>query len=127
MPLVVVVRQPRCFLDNFYNVDEYGGTRISDQAWQNSFIVAVSASAYAAHACVDTWLTDFRGDLPEDRRPDAARPRRRGPDPALRGHRQAAAGPDREAAIRHRRRRPHNIARTHPDEVNRTLLDFVND
>jgi non-heme chloroperoxidase len=53
------------FLDNFYNVDENAGTRISDQAWQNSFIVAVGASAYAAHACVDTWLTDFRGDLPK--------------------------------------------------------------
>ncbi len=53
------------FLDNFYNVDKYAGTRISDQAWQDSFIVAVGASAHAAHACVDTWLTDFRGDLPK--------------------------------------------------------------
>src|SRR5215469_3102914 len=53
------------FLDNFYNVDVLGGTRISDQAWQNSFIVAVGASAHAAYACVDTWLTDFRADLPK--------------------------------------------------------------
>ena len=53
------------FLDNFYNVDVLGGTRISDQAWQNSFNVAVAASAYAAYACVDTWLTDFRDDLPK--------------------------------------------------------------
>src|SRR5439155_4399822 len=27
------------FLDNFYNVDKLGGTRISDQAWQASFDV----------------------------------------------------------------------------------------
>jgi non-heme chloroperoxidase len=53
------------FLDNFYNVDVLGGTRISEQAWQNSFTVAIGASPYAAHACVDTWLTDFRDDLPK--------------------------------------------------------------
>src|SRR5882757_561199 len=53
------------FLDNFYNVDVLGGIRISEQAWQSSFIVAIGASPYAAHACVDTWLTDFRGDLPK--------------------------------------------------------------
>ena len=53
------------FLDNFYNVDVLGGTRISEQAWQNSFTVAIGASAYAARACVDTWLTNFREDLPK--------------------------------------------------------------
>ena len=53
------------FLDNFYNVDVLHPARISDQAWQNSFNVAVTASAFAAYACVDTWLTDFRGDLPK--------------------------------------------------------------
>src|SRR6266852_7261727 len=51
------------FLDNFYNVDKLGGTRISDQAWQASFNVAAGASPYATFACVETWLTDFRGDL----------------------------------------------------------------
>src|SRR6267378_3729903 len=51
------------FLDNFYNVDVLGGTRISEQAWQNSFTVAIGASPYAAHTCVDTWLTDFRDDV----------------------------------------------------------------
>jgi hypothetical protein len=30
-----------------YNVDQFGGTRISDQGRQNSFIAAVCASAYA--------------------------------------------------------------------------------
>ncbi len=33
------------FLDNVYNVDMYRGSRISDQAWQMSFNVAVTASA----------------------------------------------------------------------------------
>ncbi|TMK43500.1 MAG: alpha/beta hydrolase, partial [Actinobacteria bacterium] len=53
----------KAFLDNFYNVDTYAGTRVSDQAWQSSFITAVGASAYATWACVDSWLTDFRDDL----------------------------------------------------------------
>jgi hypothetical protein len=47
------------FLDNFYNVDVLRPARISDQAWASSFNVAVAASAHAAWACVDTWLTDF--------------------------------------------------------------------
>ncbi|MEU6560686.1 alpha/beta fold hydrolase [Nocardia nova] len=51
------------FFDNFYNVDELGGTRISEQARLSSFNTAVAASTIAAYACVDTWLTDFRDDL----------------------------------------------------------------
>ena len=53
------------FFDNFYNVDVFGGSRISEQAWQASFNVAAGASPYASFACVDSWLTDFRGDLPK--------------------------------------------------------------
>src|SRR5205823_9644701 len=51
------------FLNNFYNVDVLGGSRISDRAWQASFNVAASASPFATYACVDTWLADFRADL----------------------------------------------------------------
>jgi non-heme chloroperoxidase len=114
------------FLDNFYNVDQYAGTRISDQAWQNSFNVAVSASAWAAHACVDTWLTDFRADLPKI---DV---------PTLLVHGDA----DRILPYENTAKRlpglikdltfvtveggPHNIAWTHPEEVNKALLDFLN-
>ncbi len=53
------------FLNNFYNVDKLAPARISDWAWQNSFNVAAGASPYATYACVDTWLTDFRDDLPK--------------------------------------------------------------
>ena len=53
------------FLNNFNNVDVLGGSRISDRAWQASFNVAVGASPFASYACVDTWLTDFRADLPK--------------------------------------------------------------
>jgi muconolactone delta-isomerase len=53
------------FLDNFYNVDVLAPDRISDEAWQASFNVAVGSSPYATYACVNTWLTDFRDDLPK--------------------------------------------------------------
>jgi non-heme chloroperoxidase len=51
------------FLDNFYNIDQYRGTLVSDQAYQASLNVAVASSATAAVACIPTWETDFRGDL----------------------------------------------------------------
>jgi non-heme chloroperoxidase len=53
------------FLDNFYNVDTLRGTLVSDQAWQASWNLAVTASATAAVACIGTWATDFRTDLPK--------------------------------------------------------------
>jgi non-heme chloroperoxidase len=53
------------FLDNFYNIDEFGGTLVSDQAFQASWNIASAASAVAAVACIKTWETDFREDLPK--------------------------------------------------------------
>ena len=113
------------FFDNFYNVDKFRGTRISDQAWQASFNIAVGASAYASVACIPTWLTDFRDDLPnidvpvlvvqgtEDRiLPIDSTGRRL---PALIKDVRFIEVPE----------GPHNIGWTHPDEVNRALLDFM--
>src|SRR6478735_4896593 len=48
------------FLDTFYNIGALRGTRVSDQAWQASWNLAVTASAAAAVACIGTWATDFR-------------------------------------------------------------------
>jgi non-heme chloroperoxidase len=53
------------FLENFYNYDKFRGTLVSEQAFQTSFNLAVSASATAAVACIPTWETDFRADLPK--------------------------------------------------------------
>jgi len=113
------------FLDNFYNVDVLGGTRISDQAWQNSFIVAVGASAYAAHACVDTWLTDFRADLPKIDIPTLLI--HGNADRILPYEATAARLPGliADLTVVTVEGGPHNIAWTHPDVVNPALLDFV--
>jgi non-heme chloroperoxidase len=113
------------FFDNFYNVDKFHGTRISDQAWDASFQVAAGSSAYATYACVDTWLTDFRADLPkidvpllvvqgtEDRiLPIDATGRRL---PAL----------VRDIHFIEVEGGPHNIGWTHPEEVNEALIKFI--
>jgi non-heme chloroperoxidase len=113
------------FLDNFYNVDVLGGTRISEQAWQNSFIVAVGASAYAAHACVNTWLTDFRADLPKIDVPTLLI---HGNADRILPYQATAARLPRLIAnltVVTVEGGPHNIAWTHPDEVNSALLDFL--
>ena len=53
------------FLDNFYNAGTLRGTLVSDQAITASWNLAVTASATAAVACIATWTTDFRDDLPQ--------------------------------------------------------------
>ena len=113
------------FFDNFYNVDKLGPARISDQALQASFNVAAGASAFASVACVPTWLTDFRADLPkidvptlvvqgtEDRiLPIDATGRRL---PAL----------IKDVQFIEVQEGPHNIGWTHADEVNKALLAFL--
>jgi non-heme chloroperoxidase len=113
------------FLDDVYNVDVLGGERISEQAWQLSFNVAVGASAKGTHDCVDAWLTDFRADLPridvptlvvqgtEDRILPIDSTGRRLPD---------LIGDLRCIEVEGG---PHNIGWTHPEEVNRALLGFL--
>jgi pimeloyl-ACP methyl ester carboxylesterase len=51
------------FLADFYNVDNLGGTLISDQAVQLSWNIAVGASPLGTRSCVSAWLTDFREEL----------------------------------------------------------------
>ncbi|HSY15486.1 MAG TPA: alpha/beta hydrolase [Jatrophihabitantaceae bacterium] len=113
------------FLDNFYNVDALGGTRISEQAWQNSFAVAISASPYAALACVDTWLTDFRDDLPKVDVPTLLI---HGDADRILPYAATAArlpGLIKDLEFVTVEGGPHNIAWTHPDEVNAALLAFL--
>jgi non-heme chloroperoxidase len=115
----------KAFLDNFYNVDVLGGTRISEQAWQNSFTVAIGASAYAAHACVDTWLTDFRSDLPKIDVPTLLI---HGDADRILPYAATAArlpGLIKDLEFVTVEGGPHNIAWTFPDEVNQALLSFL--
>jgi non-heme chloroperoxidase len=51
------------FLRNFYNTEHFLGKPISPEKLRADFSLAAAASPIAFLKCVDTWLTDFRGDL----------------------------------------------------------------
>ena len=53
----------KSYLDLSYNLDLLGGSRVSDQAWQNSFHVAIRVAPAAALGCAVAWREDFRADL----------------------------------------------------------------
>jgi non-heme chloroperoxidase len=113
------------FLDNFYNMDVLGGTLVSDQAFQASWSLAIAASATAAVACVPTWITDFRADLPKIDVPmlvvhgdaDRVLPFEKT------GKRLPGLIKDMQLVVI--AGGPHAISWTHADQVNRALLDFV--
>jgi pimeloyl-ACP methyl ester carboxylesterase len=113
------------FLDNFYNMDVLGGTLVSDQAFQASWNVATAASSTAAVACIPTWKTDFRDDLPRIDVPmlviqgDADRIL---PFPST-GQRLPGLIADVQLAVI--KDGPHAVAWTHADQVNQALLGFL--
>jgi non-heme chloroperoxidase len=115
------------FLANLYNTDVTMPDRLSDAALRAASQVAADSAPYATYASVDTWLTDFRGDLP---RIDI---------PVLAVHGTAdRVLPFEVTTARLRAERliddltvvaitdgPHNVGWTHPDEVNSALLSFL--
>ena len=113
------------FFDNFYNVDTFAPDRISKQAWQASFNVAAGASPYASYACVDTWLTDFRADLPKIDVPILVV--HGTADRILPFEATAKRLPDliADVTLVPVEGGPHNIGWTHPDECNAALLGFL--
>jgi non-heme chloroperoxidase len=113
------------FLNEFYNVDVLGGTRISDRAWQASFNVAVGSSPFATYACVGTWLTDFRADLAKIDVPVLVVHGTE--DRILPFEATAARLPAliADCTLVRVEGGPHNIAWTHAGEVNSALLEFI--
>jgi len=113
------------FFKNFYNTDVLLGERVSDQAVQASWNVAIGSSATASFECVHTWGTDFRKDL---ERIDV---------PTLVMHGEAdrivpmkASGARTAKLIKGARfvpvkDGPHAINWTHADVVNAELLKFL--
>jgi non-heme chloroperoxidase len=113
------------FFKNFYNTDALLGKRVSEQAVQASWNVAVGSSPTATLVCVATWYTDFRNDLP---RIDV---------PTLVMHGDAdrivpiTASGNRTAKLVKGARLvtvkdgPHCIPWTHPEIVNPELVNFL--
>jgi non-heme chloroperoxidase len=115
------------FFANFYNTDVLAPERIGEAALRASFQVAAGAGPYASYHCVDSWLTDFRGDLPKIDIPvlvvhgtadrilpfeaTAAR---------LRDEKLIA-----DLTVVEVKDGPHNIGWTHPEELNPAFLEFL--
>jgi non-heme chloroperoxidase len=113
------------FLDNFYNIDKFRGTLVSDQAYQASWNVASSASATATVACIPTWETDFRSDLGQISVPMLVI---QGDDDRIlpypnTGRRLPGMLSDMQMVVIEGG--PHAISWTHDDQVNAALLKFL--
>jgi non-heme chloroperoxidase len=115
----------KTYLDHYYNIDLLGGDRVSDQAWQNSFHIAIGVSAAAALGCAMAWREDFRADLARITVPvlivqgdqDRVMP------PGATGNRLAVMLADPRLVVIPEG--PHAIIWTHAAEVNRALLGFL--
>ena len=116
------------FYNDFYNLDENLGSRISEEVVRASWNTATRSAPVAAYAVVPAWLEDFRDDVTAVR--DAAKPTlilhgsgdRILPIEAT-GRPFHAAFP--EARYEEIEGAPHGMLWTHADEVNAILLPFV--
>lgn len=116
------------FYDNFYNLDENLGSRISQEAVNASWNVAAGSAPVAAYAVVSSWIEDFTEDVAAVRASGI---------PTLIAHGTAdrilpidptgrafhAAFP--EAEYVEIDGAPHGMLWTHAAEVNAVLLPFV--
>jgi non-heme chloroperoxidase len=113
------------FFETFYNLDDYLGSRISEEVVRDSWNVAANASAVATVSAPPTWVTDFRADLPKNDVPtlvlhgDA--------DRILPIDSTARRLPDliADCTLVEIRGAPHGMLWTHAHEVNDALLDFL--
>jgi pimeloyl-ACP methyl ester carboxylesterase len=115
----------RAFLSDFYNLDILGGKVVSDEVAECDWNVAMAASPIATYESVSSWYTDFRPDLAGLALPvlvihgDADRilPL------AATGFRTAESVKGAKLVVV--KGGPHGITWTHADEVNASLLDFL--
>jgi len=115
------------FFNDFYNLDDYLGNRISQEALDASIAVANQAGNAAIAAAPLTWPTDFRADIPSVTVPalivhgtaDNILPI----DATARKFRELLP----EAAYVEIEGAPHGLLWTHGAEVNEALLGFLQD
>jgi non-heme chloroperoxidase len=113
------------FLRNFYNYDVTGGKLVSERVLEDNWNVAASASAIGTLACVDSWIEDFRQDLPRNTVPtlilhgDADRIL---PADAT-SRRQAKMM--KNARLVELKGGPHGVLWTHAEQINSELVKFL--
>jgi non-heme chloroperoxidase len=113
------------FLDNFFNIDKFRGTLVSDQYYQACWNIAASASAIATVACIPTWETDFRADLPKIDVPMLVI---QGVDDRVLPYPNTGKrlpGMIKDLQLVTVDQGPHAISWTHADQVNAALLKFI--
>lgn len=113
------------FFANFYNVDVFGGKRVSDQAVQFSWNVAAGASPKGTLDCVSAWLTDFRKDLSKIKVPTLV----------IHGDADRIVPVDASGKRTHElvkgsrfviiKDAPHGLNLTHAEQVNDLLIEFL--
>ena len=116
------------FYQNFYNLDENLGSRISQEAVTGSWNVAIGSAPVAAYAVVSSWIEDFRADV-------AAVAAAAKPTLILHGTKDNILPIDATARRFHQavpaaeyvevEGAPHGLLWTHADEVNAALKDFL--
>jgi pimeloyl-ACP methyl ester carboxylesterase len=116
------------FYQNFYNLDENLGTRISQEVVTANWNTATQSAPVAAYAVVPSWIEDFRDDVTAVR--ESGKPvliLHGTADQILpidaTGRRFFKAVP--EATYVEIDGAPHGLLWTHADEVNEVLLSFV--
>jgi non-heme chloroperoxidase len=112
-------------LGDFLNLDDYLGTRVSEETVRNNWNAGAGASPVATWACVLTWLEDFHQDIA---RIDIPTLILHGTADRIlsidgQGRRLHAALPD--ARYVEIEGGPHVMCVTHAQEVNRELLAFL--
>jgi non-heme chloroperoxidase len=112
-------------LSNLYNVDTLGPARISERAWQASFVMAAGASPYATCACVDSWLTDFRADLAKIDVPVLVMHGTEDRIMPVEATASRLPGLVKDLRLITVEGGPRHLGWTHPEEVNPALLDFL--
>jgi non-heme chloroperoxidase len=112
-------------LGDFLNLDDYLGTRVSEETVRNNWNAGAGASPVATWACVLTWLEDFHQDIT---RIDIPTLILHGTADRIlsidgQGRRLHAALPD--ARYVEIEGGPHVMCVTHAPEVNRELIAFL--
>jgi pimeloyl-ACP methyl ester carboxylesterase len=116
------------FYQDFYNLDENLGSRISQEVVTASWNTATRSAPVAAYAVVSAWIEDFRADV------EAVRAAGK-PSLILHGTKDNILPIDATARPFHKafpeaeyveiEGAPHGLLWTHADEVNKALLAFV--
>lgn len=113
------------FFENFYNADQYRGSRISDEALQFSWNEATQASPIGTHDCVKAWGTDFRKDLDKIHVPTMVIHGTADRIVPLEASGKRISEQMKGSVLVVIEDAPHGLIWTHADEVNQALLSFL--